>query len=510
MTWIKKLAGVAIAATLLGGTVVSAGGHPASSERAAQLTVGVTASVRDGYQAARAAFGRETLMFQAVYDSLIRMEPDGTLVPHLATEWSYDDTRTVLTLTLRDDVSFTDGTPFNADAAAQNLTRFRDTGGRNANFLALMESATAIDDTHVEIKLSEPNPALLSYLSHVAGLQQSPATFDGPDADTNPVGTGPYIINTSESVVGTQYVYDANPDYFAPELIKFDRLVLRIISDDSAMINAIRANELNAADVFSAANAAEVERAGWDLHPHSVDWSGLLLIDREGALGTPLGDVRVRQAINMAFPREDIVQALSGGLSTATTQVFRTGSPGYDESLDANYPYDPEAAKALLAEAGFPNGFTLDMPLLSTPSAENSGRIVAAYLGEIGIAVNFHPELQEYVSNILQGKYPAAPMLLEQAANDWQFIGFQIARGAPFNPLHTGDDVADELIAQIQVTEGDEQAELVAQLGRHIHEQAWFAPLSRSTSFFATDGTVDVQQQTGNINPYIFNFSPQG
>ena len=204
---------------------------------------------------------------------VLRAEPDGTIAAWLATDWSYNDDNTVLTLTLRDDVTFTDGTPFNAEAAAQNLIRFRDGSSPDASNLASMTDATAVDDTTLEITLSEPDPALVNYLARNAGLMQSPATFGVSDEATNPVGSGPYTLNQDETVADSVYTYDANPDYWAPERIKFDKLVLRVLPDPTATLNAIRAGEVDAAALLRLDAIPEVE-GGWMGPCTRRRWSG--------------------------------------------------------------------------------------------------------------------------------------------------------------------------------------------------------------------------------------------
>jgi peptide/nickel transport system substrate-binding protein len=101
-------------------------------------------------------------------------------------------------------------------------------------------------------------------------------------------------------------------------------------------------------------------------------------------------------------------------------------------------------------------------------------------------------------------------MILEQAPNDWQFVNFLLSENAVWNPSHYTDETSAALIATIQTTEGEEQAAAVAELGRYVHEQAWFAPWYRVEANYATDSNVDVEIQIGNAVPYLFNFSPQG
>jgi peptide/nickel transport system substrate-binding protein len=178
-------------------------------------------------------FANESPYGQAVYDTLLKEDPSGELIPSLATEWAYNDDNTVLTLTLRDDVKFTDGTPFNADAAAQNLIRFRDGTSPNKSFLGALGDAKAIDETTVELTLTAPDPALLHYLSQNAGMQASPASFGAADAKTNPIGSGPYILDTDKTVIGTSYEYTKNPDYWDPENVHYDNLSLKVYADST-------------------------------------------------------------------------------------------------------------------------------------------------------------------------------------------------------------------------------------------------------------------------------------
>lgn len=491
-----EVASAAVTAT----SAADDGGAPAEGgERADTLTVASLQAPVGGLSAAASQYGNRVLFFQAVYDGLLRAEPDGTIVPWLATEWSYNDDNTVLTMKLRDDVKFTDGTPFNAEAAAQNLMRFKDGPSADAGNLALLSGASAVDDSTLEITLSAREPALLNYLARNASLMQSPATFDGPDEATNPVGTGPYILNQGETVADSVYTFNANPDYWAPEYVKFDKLVIQAIADATASLNAIRAGEINASNLITNDAIPEVEAAGWDLHPQELDWVGLTLVDRDGALGSPLAKVEVRQAINHAFDREAILQGIESGYGTPTAQVFRAKSPGFDPALDELYPYDPEKAKELLAAAGYPDGFSIDMPTVSA-LGEPLFAVIGDQLAAVGIDVNFVDESADYFAAILAPKYPSYLMFLEQASNDWQFVNFLISENAVWNPSHYTDETSAGLISTIQTTEGDDQANAVAELGAYVTEQAWFAPWYRKQSTYATDATVDVEIQTGNAD----------
>jgi len=145
---------LALAAAGCGGS--SSGGSSSGGSKTLTLGLIVPATT---FVAADMNFANESPYGQAVYDTLLKAQPDGTIVPNLATEWAYNADNTVLTMTLRSDVTFTDGTKFDASAAAQNLTRFRDGASPNKSFLAAMKDAKAVDATHLEITLTQ-RPAM--------------------------------------------------------------------------------------------------------------------------------------------------------------------------------------------------------------------------------------------------------------------------------------------------------------------------------------------------------------
>lgn len=481
---------------------------PARAERLTLGSIVIPASL----QASQAQYGNANPYFQSLYDGLLRIEPDGvTVTPHLATDWSYSDDLTVLTMTLRDDVTFSDGTPFDADAAAQNLVRFRDSNGPEASTLSSMVDAVAIDPTTLEITLAQPDPAFLNYMAHTGGLMQSPSSFDAADADANPIGSGPYVLDTSRTVAEAEYVFTARDDYWAPETVHYDELVVRVISDPTATINAMLAGEINAATLVNRDSVGEVEAAGWDLHTQELNWVGFTLLDRDGSMGSPLDDVLVRQAINHSIDRQAILDAYANGFGEVTGQVFRPESAGFDPAFDEMYPYDPDRARELLAEAGFEDGFAI-----SLPSSGIFGDALPAILGDqladVGITVEWVlAPPGGYISEILAPNWPMYFMFLEQNPNDWQFINFLIAPTAVWNPNGYTDDTVAGLIEQIPTAPaGAERDALVAELGRHVAEQAWYAPTYRETAIFASDAATDVTSQAGNVVPYLWNIVPVG
>jgi peptide/nickel transport system substrate-binding protein len=506
----KAAVGIATAAALtlaLAGCAGSDSSKPGSSDSAQGEVVLGQIIAPSTFDVTQAEWGNRSLYYQAVYDTLLLVKADGSIEPYLASDYSYNEDNTELTLTIRDDVTFTDDTKLTADVVQQNLQRFKDGGGPYAVDLANVDTIEATDDSTVVLTLKAPDPALLTYLGREAGLVAATAMFDAEDAATNPVGSGPYILDTDASVTGTSYTLKKNPDYWNPDVQHYATLKFSVLSDPTAAVNAIKAGEVNAARLADNNNNEEIEGAGWALNPNELDFQGLLLFDRGGEQDPALGDVRVRQAINYALDREGLLEALQHGNGTVTAQVFKESSAAYDPALDDAYPYDPEKAKQLLAEAGYEDGLTIAMPSTVVLGA-TSFTLIEQQLADVGIKVKYTDTAPEnYIADLVAPKYSSAFMSLEQQP-DWQLVQFMISRTSTWNPFKFGDDTSDKLISEMQVGDQATQDAKAGELNKYISEQAWFAPLYRVSSGYATDPGTAVTVMPTNAVPSLYDIAP--
>ncbi|MPQ96583.1 peptide ABC transporter substrate-binding protein [Modestobacter sp. I12A-02628] len=483
------------------------GGSSDSSSSGGNLRLGAIVPPTS-LSAANAFWANESIYTQAVYDSLLRETPDAQVQPWLATSWSYDDSKTVLTMKLRDDVVFTDGTKFDASVAAQNVLRFKAGTSSSAANLANVSDAVATDPTTLTITLSQPDPAMLLYLAQAAGAQGSPKAFGAPDEQTNPVGSGPYVLDQDKTVVGSTYVYTKNPDYWAPEEQHFDTLTVNVYATIQTEVNALQGGQIDGANLLDNTANDQVEAAGFTLVPHELDWAGLVLFDRSGQLAPQLADVRVRQAIAHAIDREAILEAANDGAGTVTGQVFGPGTPAFDESLDDTYDYDPPAARKLLADAGLAGGFSVSMPQIQIGSTTVYD-LVAQYLSDVGITVDYTPvPLNSAIGDILAAKYPAAFFILQQDPTAWQTANFSITQGATWNVFHQADPTVQGLVSTIQSgSEADADA-AAKKLNEYVVQQAWFVPFYRNEGNFAASKDIEVVQQADNAYPLLQNITP--
>jgi len=326
---------------------------------------------------------------------------------------------------------------------------------------------------------------------------------------TNPVGSGPYILNTDETVVGSSYVFDRNEDYWNPEAQHYDKLVLQFYADPTSLLNAVQGGQVNVTNVVDPTTIAQMEASGFTANESQLNWAGFLILDRAGTIVPALGDVRVRQAINYALDREALVQTIAAGYGEPTTQIFAPWSPSFDEELDEFYEYDLDRATELMTEAGYEDGFTMSMPRSPlAPAATYT--LLADQLAQIGITVNYEDQQATgFIPSILSGKYPMTYFTLQIGPSDWQLSQFQIAESATWNPLRYTTPEVQEWIATLQTGSEEEAEEAGRELNRYLVENAWNAPAYRPTNVFMSDANTTAVPQTGNAVPYIWNVQPK-
>lgn len=504
----------AVAALALAGCSSPAAEEPASGSQSSEagtparggtLTLGIVQEP-PSWDPAQAHVGHRLQPYQAVYDTLILRAPDGSYEPMLATEWGYtDDTNLVFSLDLRTDVTFSDGAAFDAAAVVANIEHFKSENGPQAGQAAAVESAAAVDEDTVEITLSKPDPALEYYLSQALGLMGSPETLGTDGIDRTPVGTGPYVMDPAQAVVGSQYVFTARPDYWNPDLQKWDQITFKLLADVTSRVNGLVSGEVDAT-LLDAATYQQAEAAGFELLEYGTDWQGLLLLDRGGDLNPALGDVRVRQAINYAFDRDALLQEL-GGFGETTSQVFGPDSTAFLPELEDYYTYDPDKARELLADAGYADGLTIELPVF-TPGGETIMTFVTQQLADIGITVQqTSVPGADYQGLLGQGKYAGAWFSLFQGPS-WVAYSQLLSTDALYNPFDSTDPAIEAAVDQLRL-EGDDAVEAAQDINRFVTENAWFSPWFRpSQLYFLNADKVTAEPQSQMAVPSIYNYAP--
>jgi peptide/nickel transport system substrate-binding protein len=340
-----------------------------------------------------------------LYDGLTAFDlSDPDVIPgvvgDLATDWTANADATEWTFNLRPDVTFTDGTPVDADAIVFNIERYVDPESEfysdelsavSGFYLGGIGGAEKVDDLTVKIltKDSQPYSFLLQDLALLPMGSPTAIEADPEGFGENPVGSGPFKFDSR--VDGQSISFVPNEDYWkgAPKL---DKLTVRFIPDATARSAALRAGEVNFVETTPPDDIEALEGEGYQVvtAPYSNVWRGVFDTTQK-----PWDNVDVRRAANMAIDRDALTGAVLSGTASSAYQVASAADPGYLDELNDQYTYDPEAAKALLADAGYPDGFSATFSYASSGSGSMDGNSIATVLqqqlAEVGIELELVP-----------------------------------------------------------------------------------------------------------------------
>ena len=497
---------VALACGLCTCALAACGGStPAAPGKTTTLTLASLVDVAS-FDPARSDVGDYVQYLQPAYDTLIRIEPDGSLGRDLATSWTYSDSNRDLRLTLRRGVRFSDGSPFTAAAVVASLERFGKQNGPRASATASIASVTAQGAHTVLITLSQPDPALLYNLGLVAGMIVNPKV-PGATLNADPAGTGPYVLDQAATTKGAVYTFTRNRYYFDPGAFPFDRIVIKPIANGTAGLDALRTGQVDGEE-GSISEVSQAKAAGLTVSLTPGDWRGLFLQDRDGSKVPALGNVQVRQAINYAIDAQGILRSIDKGFGTRSTQIFYPGTQAYDPGLNAAYPYDPAKARALLRAAGYPRGFTLTMPDSAFAILGQYSAIVKQELGAVGITVKYLPTTTaEGVTPYLSGQFPAY-VFSWGASNPWLDASLLVAKDGGWNIYHAATPAITTLLGQIPALQGSAQNAAFRRLSADLVQQAWFDPWYVVDNVYFSSKSVKVTPQAEQAVPSIYNYRP--
>ncbi|MFD1716101.1 ABC transporter substrate-binding protein [Amnibacterium flavum] len=426
----------------------------------------------------------DAIILQTVYDTLLDTAVDGSIVEGVADEWSYDDTLTELSFHIRPGQSFTDGEDLDAAAVAASLEASR-VGPSTASRLLSVSSVEAPDDETVVVRLSEPDGALISNLADVPGAVGAPSSLGTESAQTEPIGSGPYSLDPQLTTTGAKYVLVKNDENWNADAYPFDRVEFQVIADQTAALSAVRADQLDFAYLPSSDLLTQFDDPRYTTGttpPSSL--SVLWLADRGGEVVPALGDVRVRRAINLALDREGIAAAINPGLSAPTAQVVNPAGGAWSDALNETYPYDVDEARALLTEAGYPDGFAVTMP--STFASIQYEPIVTQSLADIGITVTWETvPFQDFYTKVFTKTY--AMFLMGNLFRSSDAIDLNNSTVSVFNPFGTTNPEYEALLTQANASQAEDAFE---PLNEYLVNEAWFAPITTAGGAYVVSSKI--------------------
>lgn len=429
--------------------------------------------------------------FQApAYQPLIVRRSDGSLQPGLALSWRYvGDDNTALELTLRPDVTFSDGTALTAQAVVDHFTYVLASGGQFAPLFA-GDTFTATGPLTVLIETPAPNPDLPGLLTqdNVVGGVISPAGLKATEQlGTQTFGAGPYQLDPAQTVAGDHYTYVQNPHYYDKKSVHWKKIVIRVITNPQSTLNALKTGQVDFA-VGDPSTLDAAKQAGLNVTMTPLLWTGVTLADRDGTMSKPLADVRVRQALNYGTDRKTIASALFSDNGEPTEQLTVPDGYGYDADLEGTYPYDVDKAKGLLSDAGYPDGFTLKIVTAQYGSMNLVAQALAQQWSEFGVTLEItdYANSDQYFSDAFAPNFPAFMTVFGQQPI-WTEGPSLFLPSALFNPFHTADPELQALYDAAAKAHGDEKAEADRAVKAYLVHEAWFVPVvATGLPFYAT------------------------
>jgi peptide/nickel transport system substrate-binding protein len=336
--------------------------------------------------AAPVAIGQVT--WQNVFEGLVMVDEAGKVQPQLARSWEISPDGLTYTFKLQTGVTFHDGEAFDSTSAKFALDRARgaDSVNPQKRFFASIASIDTPDPETLVLHLSAPTGSLLYWLGWPASVMVAPNS--AADDKTRPIGTGPFkFVNWAK---GDKVELEKNQDYWNKAAsVKLDKVTFRFITDPQAQAAALKSGDVDAIPEF----AAPELMSSFEGDPKLLTKIGnteLKVVAGMNNARKPFDDKRVRQALMMAIDRKTVVDGAWSGLGTPIGSHYTPNDPGYVD-LTGKLAYDPEKAKAMLAQAGYPNGFSFTIKSPQMAYAPRSAQVMQAMLAEIGVTMNIEP-----------------------------------------------------------------------------------------------------------------------
>lgn len=449
----------ALITALLGATALTASPVVAKDLRIALQS---DADVLDPDQS-RTFVGR--IVYTSLCDKLVDITPDLEIIPQLATEWTTSDDGTSITMQLREGVVFHDGTTFNAEAVAANIDRSKNLDeSRRKSELASIVSTEVTGEYEIVLNLAGPDATLMAQLADRAGMMVSPtaATEAGADFGLNPVCSGPFTF--TERVAQDKIVLSRFDDYWNADEIHFDSVTFLPIPDTTVRLANLQSGDIDMLERLAATDLAQAESDPEIVVDSAVSlgYQGITFNINNGEKGdTPWGnDKRLRQALSLAIDRNAINQVVFEGAFAPGNQPFPSTSPWYNTDFPVP-ERDVEAAKALLAEAGYPDGIDLEVQAPNTTVPLQMMQVIQSMAAEAGIRISIvAKEFATQLADQSAGDYIASQVgwsgRVDPDGNNHQFV----TTDGGINDSKFSDPKVDELMnaARVAATTAERKA----------------------------------------------------
>ena len=398
----KKFLALVLLMTLLG-TVLSGCGDGSAAETQKsradtnELVVGIAQDLDDSLDPHKTVkAGTREVMFN-VFEGLMKPTPDGDLTPAIAERYEVSEDRMTYTFHLREGVQFHNGETVTAEDVVYSIQRCAaatETGIVQVEAFSVIQAIETPDDKTVAITISEASNEFISYMTTAI----LPADYD--KQDTDPVGTGPFkfVSRTAQDSV----VLEKFDGYWGTPA-QLDKVTLKIMENADSLMMSLQSGAIDLCAHLTSTQVAQLEK-DFNVAEGTMNLVQAMYLNNAVA---PFDDVRVRQALCYAVDKQEIIDlAFDGYGSPIGSSMYPAFGKYFDDSLTNYYTRDVEKAKALLAEAGYPDGFdmTITVPSNYKPHMDTA-EVLVQQLAQIGVNAAIEPiEWESWVSDVYAGR----------------------------------------------------------------------------------------------------------
>ena len=463
---VKPLKRAAGASAVLLGCLLSVSAHALQRPSALSVCDDVTDPLGLDPQS---EFGEKThTLVQQIFDGLVRFDPNGRIEPALATSWRRIDDKT-MEFKLREGVVFHNGETFDAEAVKFTIERYLDPKTRfpAAGFLNSIDQVLVVDPRTVRITTKFPDGILLNRLAGFV-LISPPRYLASHDAEfvaAHPVGTGAYRFIQWDK--GTRIVLEANPDYWRKGYPKVKTLIFRFVPAND-QVGLLLKGDLDVVTELPGTDTLRVMKSG---RANVVKQESLYTAGASINISTgPLADRRVRQAINYAIDKAALIRYDLLGNGTPLATLTMPGEIGHNPDLRP-YPYDPDRARRLLREAGYPKGLKLEVVVKA--QGERTMKILSDQLKKVGILLDVHPTTDAAAINDIQGRQWDLTFgnVSDPMVHSFFVQSILLSSLSPFSIMR--DPHYDELMGRMVTSlDLDEQQKRGMELDQYVYDQA--------------------------------------
>ncbi|WP_346618493.1 ABC transporter substrate-binding protein [Blastococcus montanus] len=501
----SRTAALAVAAAMTlaacgggGGAPGGTGGGPSDT-----LTFAYDADAAPtGYDPLAYSQGQFTF-FSALYDALFVTAPDGTVEPSLVTGFENNAENTQTTLTLREGVTFADGSELTAELVKANLDRRSNAdleayGALAAGGASEIVAVTAPDERTVVITWAQPQANPENNLVDTAGIIVGPQGIADPASlETTPDGSGAYALNAGETTRASTYTLEKKDASWNADAWEYDTIVFDVITDRQALANAVVSGQADVATILDPTTIDMVEQRA-ALTSSGGTIVGFPVTDKTGVTNPAFADERVRLAISHAIDREAIVEQLAPG-ARPTAQLFPEAAEGFDPALDEEFGYDPDRARELLAEAGLADGFEFEITVLGQPTEAQVA--IQQQLAEVGITMNF---LTATSTDQAFAAVRTDPLIYGPMGVGGNPAGFVagVLYGGFMNMQGATEPEIESALGTALGASGEAKEQALADLNRAITENGWYIPVYEDFTYTGYDADAVAEPPFAGTNNY--------